>query len=325
MKSNFSMYLFYMSKVNLIGIAQDLFLLNDLSYKYHVGKVNESLGVYFYRTSLEGEKINLFLLEASDVNIVIPASNEWDNLEIEGLYKIQCVDCKDKFIFKEYNNIQTIKSASTLSVLPISDKEWEIEYTILDDKIRRFNIINQLYQQDSDDWANEALNIIFNDEAEIIAEKVPTGRILLENAKSNLSYLDKLGNDSIATGYVNIQNNNITIDLEDKGANYYVIDLKKLNKCFLYQQYIMLFYIKTYYVFSTYTDIRLVSHNGNRYMVFINQNDDIIIDMTFVDVIDVLVREKNASASSDTDAGDNDSITGTNGTTAVDSDAVCES
>ncbi len=318
------MYLLYMSKVDLVGIAQDLFLLNDLSYKYHVGKVNENLNVYFYGTKLEGEKINLFLLEASDVKIVIPASNEWDDLGLEGLYKIQCIECENKFIFKEYNHIQTIKSASTLSVLPINNKEWEIQYTILDNKIRRFNIVNQLYQQDSDDWANDTLNIIFSDEAEILAEKVPTMQILLENGKSNLSCLDKLHNDSIVTGYVNIRDNKITIDLEDKGANYYVIDLKKLNKCLLYQQYITLFYIKTYYVFSTYTDIRLVIRDDNRYMVFINQNDDMIIDMTFVDVVDVLVREKNTTDGSNTDANDNNSITGTNGTTAVDGDAVRE-
>jgi len=314
-----------MSKVNLVGIAQDLFLLNDLSYKYAVGKVNDSLNVYFYRTSLEGEKINLFFLETNDAKIVVPASNEWDGLEIDGLYKITCIDCKGKFIFKEYNNIQTIKSASTLHISPIKDKEWEIEYSILDNNIRRFNIVNRLCKQDSVDWANNALSIIFNDEAEVLADKIPTMKILLENGKSNLNYLDKINREDPILGYIKTHDKDIFIGLEDKGDSCYVVNLKRLNKCFLYQQYITLFYIKTYYVVGTYTEIRLVNYEGTKYMVFINQNDDMIIDMTFIEVIDVLVREKTENSNSNTESSDNNTYTNDNDTDRVDNNVVHES
>ncbi len=314
-----------MSKVNLVGIAQDLFLLNDLSYKYAVGKVNDSLNFYFYGTSLEGEKINLFFLETNDAKIVVPASNEWDSLGIDGLYKITCIDCKGKFIFKEYNNIQSIKSASTLHISPISDREWEIEYSILDDNIRRFNIVNQLCKEDSVDWANKALSIIFNNEAEVLAEKIPTMKILLENGKSNLNYLDKINIEDSILGYIKIKDEDIFIDLEDKGDSYYVVNLKRLNKCFLYQQYITLFYIKTYYVVGTYTEIRLVNYEGGKYMVFINQNDDMIIDMTFVEVLDVLVREKTHTIDSNTESSDNNVDTSNNNTNMVDNNVIHES
>ncbi len=292
-----------MSKVDLVGIAQDLFLLNDLSYKYAVGKTNEILNIYFYRTSLEGEMLNIFVLETNNTKIVIPASNDWDNLGINGLYKITCKDCEGKFIFKEYNNIQTIKSASTLYISPIKDNEWEIEYSVLDDKIRRFNMINQLQKQDSSDWTDDVLNIIFSDTAEILAEKVPTIKILAETAKSILNYIDKTNRKHQILGYIKIYNNEIAIDLEDKGANYYVVNLEKLNKCFLYQQYIMLFYIKTRYIYSTYTEIRLVNYNDARYMVLINQNDEMIIDITFTEVIDILVREETESSDKGAEVG----------------------
>ena len=313
-----------MSKVDLVGIAQDLFLLNDLSYKYAVGKVNESLNIYFYKTSLEGEKINLFILEANDTKIVIPASNEWDSFGTDGLYKITCIDCEGKFIFKEYNHMPTIKSASTLHILPIKDKEWEIEYSILDDKIRRFNIVNQLCKQESVDWADNALNIVFNDEAEVLAEKLPTMKILLENGKSRLNYIDKTDNEDPILGYVKIHDKDIFIDLEDKGGSYYVVNLKRLNKCFLYQQYITLFYIKTYYMVGTYTEIRLVNYDGAKYMVFINQNDDMIIDMTFVEVVDVLVREKNDNSDSSTESNNNNIDTINNDADRVDNNVVHE-
>lgn len=314
-----------MSKVNLVGIAQDLFLLNDLSYKYAVGKVNDNLNIYLYRTSLEGENINLFFLETNDAKIVVPASNEWDSLGIDGLYKITCTDCNGRFIFKEYNNIQNIKSASTLYISPIKDEDWEIEYSILDDKIRRFNIVNHLFKQESVDWAENALNIIFNDEAEVLADKIPTMRILLENGKSNLNYLDKINIEDTILGYIKIHDKDIFIDLEDKGDSYYVVNLKRLNKCFLYQQYITLFYIKTYYVVGTYTEIRLVNYEGKKYIVFINQNDDMIIDMTFVEVLDVLVREKTDTSNSNSDSSDNNADTSDNNTDSVDNKAVHES
>jgi hypothetical protein len=314
-----------MSKVDLVGIAQDLFLLNDLSYKYAVGKVNDNLNIYLYRTSLEGESISLFFLENNDAKIVVPASNEWDSLGIDGLYKITCIDCNGKFIFKEYNNIQTIKSASTLYISPIKNEDWEIEYSILDDKIRRFNIVNHIFKQESVEWAENALNIIFNDEAEVLADKIPTMKILLENGKSNLNYLDKINTEDSILGYIKIKDKDIFIDLEDKGNSYYVVNLKKLNKCFLYQQYITLFYIKTYYVVGTYTEIRLVNYEGEKYMVFINQNDEMIIDMTFVEVLDVLVREKTDTSNSNSDSSDNNTETRDNNTDRVDNKAVHES
>jgi hypothetical protein len=314
-----------MSKVDLVGISQDLFLLNDLAYKYAVGKVNDNLNIYLYRTSLEGENINLFFLETNDAIIVVPASNEWDSLGIDGLYKITCIDCKGKFIFKEHNHMQTIKSASTLHILPIKDKEWEIEYSILDNKIRRFNIVNHLLKQESVEWVDNALSIIFNDEAEVLAKKIPTTKILLENGKSNLNYLDKINTEDSILGYIKIYDKDIFIDLEDKGDSYYVVNLKRLNKCFLYQQYITLFYIKTYYVVGTYTEIRLVNYEDEKYMVFINQNDEMIIDMTFVEVIDVLVREKTENSNSNTESSDNNTYTNDNDTDRVDNNVVHES
>jgi hypothetical protein len=304
-----------MSKVDLVGIAQDLFLLNDLAYKYSVGKVNESLNIYFYRTSLEGEKINLFLLETKEAKIVIPASNEWDGLELDGLYKITCINCEGKFIFKEYNHIQTIKSASTSYISPISDNEWELEYSILDEKIRRFNIINQLCKQESTDWVDKALSIIFNDEAEILAEKIPTMKIMKVVLESVMSSIDSIVNTSkqeVIPCYVKINNNDIVVNLEDKGDSYYVVNLNNLSKCFLYQQYITLFYIRTYYIVGTYTEIRLVDYNGKKYIVFVNQNDDMIIDMTFVEVIDVLVRGETKSSDNSVEHTENNIGTGNN-------------
>jgi hypothetical protein len=285
-----------MNKVELSAIAQDLFLINDLHYKHSFGKnskLNGELNIYFYKTILEGEKVSLFLLDVFGTTIIVPASKEWDDVQLEGLYKIECIECKGKFIFKQHNNIQTIKSASVKSIYPLNNNEWDIEYSILDDKIRRFDIINQITKQDDDSLAKEALSIIFNNEAEILAEKVPTTRILLENAKAKLAYLEHNTDKTTEPGYININENKISIDVEDKGKNYYVIDLLKLDHCFVYQQYIMLFYIKNYFEIDIYTDIRLVQYDGKKYLVFINQNDDMIIDMTFTEVIDVLVREDN--------------------------------
>jgi len=221
--------------------------------------------------------------------------------------------------------MQTIKSASTLHILPIKDKEWEIEYSILDNKIRRFNIVNHLLKQESVEWVDNALSIIFNDEAEVLAKKIPTTKILLENGKSNLNYLDKINTEDSILGYIKIYDKDIFIDLEDKGDSYYVVNLKRLNKCFLYQQYITLFYIKTYYVVGTYTEIRLVNYEGEKYMVFINQNDEMIIDMTFVEVLDVLVREKTDTRNSNSDSSDNNTDTSDNNTDRVDNKVVHES
>jgi hypothetical protein len=55
----------------------------------------------------------------------------------------------------------------------------------------------------------------------------------------------------------------------------------------------MLFYIKSYFDVRIYTDIRLVQYDGKKYLVFINQNDDMIIDMSFTEVIDVFIRDDN--------------------------------
>jgi hypothetical protein len=285
-----------MNKVELSAIAQDLFLINDLHYKHSFGKNSKltgELNIYFYRTVLEGEKVSLFLLDVSGITIVVPASKEWDEVELDGLYKIECMECEGKFIFKSHNHIQTIKSASITSIYEINSNDWEIEYRILDNKIRRFDILNQITKQDDDSLAKKALSIIFNDEADVLAEKVPTMHILLENAKIQLGHLAPTTDKTTTTGYININENNISIDIDDKGKNYYVVDLLRLNHCLLYQQYIMLFYIKTYFAVSTYTDIRLVQYDGKRYLVFINQNDDLIIDMTFIEVIDILNREEN--------------------------------
>ena len=285
-----------MNKVELSAIAQDLFLINDLHYKHSFGKnskLNGELNLYFYKTILEWEKVSLFLLDVSGTAIIVPASKEWDDVQLEGLYKIECIECKGKFIFKQHNNIQTIKSASVKSIYPLNNNEWEIQYSILDDKIRRFDIINQITKQDDDSLAKEALSIIFNNEAEILAEKVPTTHILLQNAKAKLAYLEHTIDKTTELGYTNINENKISIDLEDKGKNYYVIDLLKLDHCFVYQQYIMLFYIKNYFEIDIYTDIRLVQYDGKKYLVFINQNEDMIIDLTFIEVLDVLIRDDN--------------------------------
>lgn len=285
-----------MNKVELSAIAQDLFLINDLHYKHSFGKnlnQNGELNIYFYRDVLEGEKVNLFLLNISETTIVVPASKEWDEVPLDGLHKVECIECEGKFIFKEHNHIQTIKSASITSIYKVNDNEWEIEYSILDNKIRRFNILNQIIKIDDENLAKKALSIIFNDDAEILTEKVPTMHILLENAKSQLGRLGNSADKTAAIGYVNINGDNVSIDMEDKNKTYYVVDLLKLNQCLLYQQYIMLFYIKTYFAVSTYTDIRLTQYDGKKYLVFINQNDDMIIDMTFIEVIDTLIREDN--------------------------------
>jgi len=285
-----------MKKVELSAIAQDLFLINDLHYKHSFGKnskLNGELNIYFYKTTLEGERVSLFLLDVSGTTIVVPASKEWDEIELDGLYKIKCIECEGKFIFKEHNHTQTIKSASVKSIYEVNSNEWEIEYRILDNKIRRFDILNQITKQDDDSLAKEALSIIFNNEAEILAEQVPTTHILLQNAKAKLAYLAHTTDKTTEPGYTNINENKISIDLEDKGKNYYVIDLLKLDHCFLYQQYIMLFYIKSYFDVRIYTDIRLVQYDGKKYLVFINQNDDMIIDMTFTEVVDVLIRDDN--------------------------------
>jgi hypothetical protein len=289
-----------MNKVELSAIAQDLFLINDLHYKHSFGKnskLNGELNIYLYKTMLEGERVSLFLLDISGTTIIVPASKEWDEVELDGLYKIKCIECEGKFIFKNHNHTQTIKSASVKSIYPLNNNEWEIEYSILDDKIRRFDIINQITKQDDASLAKEALSIIFNNEAEILAEKVPTTHILLGNAKAKLAYLEHNIDKTTKLGYININENKISIDVEEKGKNYYVIDLLKLDHCFVYQQYIMLFYIKNYFEIDIYTDIRLVPYDGKKYLVFINQNDDMIIDLSFIEVIDVLVREDNKDSS----------------------------
>jgi len=289
-----------MNKVELSAIAQDLFLINDLQYKHSFGKnskLNGEMNIYLYKTALEGERVSLFLLDVSGTTIVVPASKEWDEIELDGLYKIKCIECEGKFIFKDHNHTQTIKSASVKSIYEVNSNEWEIEYSILDNKIRRFDILNQTTKQDDDSLAKEALSIIFNNEAEILAEKVPTTHILLENAKAKLAYLEHTTDKTTELGYININENKISIDVEDKGKNYYVIDLLKLDHCFLYQQYIMLFYIKSYFDVRIYTDVRLVQYDSKKYLVFINQNDDMIIDMTFTEVIDFLVREDNKDSS----------------------------
>ncbi len=298
-----------MSKVELSAIAQDLFLINDLHYKHSFGKnskLNGELNIYFYRTILEGERVSLFLLDVSSTTIVVPASKEWDEVELEGLYKIECIECIGKFIFKEHNHIQTIKSASVTSIYPVNSNEWEIEYSILDKKIRRFDILNHIIKRDDDSLAKKALSIIFNDDAEILAEKVPTMRILLENAKTQLENLEVNTDNATKKGYMNINKDNVIIDVDDKGKNYYVLDLLKLNHCLLYQQYIMLFYIQTYFANTTYTDIRLVQYDGKKYLVFINQNDDMIIDMTFIEVIDILIREDNKDNNDNITTEEND-------------------
>jgi len=300
-KTCFSTYLQFMSKVELSAIAQDLFLINDLYYKHSFGKnskLNGELNIYLYKTILEGERVSLFLLDVSGTTIVVPASKEWDEVELDGLYKIECIECEGKFIFKDHNHTQTIKSASVTSIYDVNSNEWEIEYRILDNKIRRFDILNQIIKQDDDSLAKKALSIIFNDEAEILAEKVLTTHILLENAKAQLAYLEDTTDKTTELGYINITKNNISmdiisIDVEDKGKNYYVVDLLKLNHCLVYQQYIMLFYIKSYFDVRIYTDIRLVQYDGKKYLVFINQNEDMIIDMTFIEVIDILIRDDN--------------------------------
>jgi len=283
-----------MNKVELSAIAQDLFLINDLHYKHAFGKnskLSGDLNIYFYKNTLEGERVSLFLLDVSGITIVVPASKEWEEVELDGLYKIECIECKGKFIFKEHNSIQTIKSASLTVISEINTNEWEIEYRILDNKVRRFDILNQVIRQEDDSLTKKALSIIFNDEVEILAEKVPTMRLLLENAKTQLGHLGDNNDKTNKICYINIDKNNISIDTDDKGKNYYVVNLLELNHCFLYQQYIMLFYIKTYFSISTYTDIRLVQYDGKKYLVFINQNDDMIIDLTFVEVIEILNRE----------------------------------
>ena len=93
----------------------------------------------------------------------------------------------------------------------------------------------------------------------------------------------------------------------------------------MYQQYITLFYIKTYYIVGTYTEIRLVNYDGAKYMVFINQNNDMIIDMTFVEVLDVLVREETDTSNSNSDSSDNNTDTSDNDTDRVDNKVVHES
>jgi len=285
-----------MKKVELSAIAQDLFLINDLHYKHSFGKnskLNGELNIYFYKTTLEGERVSLFLLDVSGTTIVVPASKEWDEIELDGLYKIKCIECEGKFIFKEHNHTQTIKSASVKSIYEFNSNEWEIEYRILDNKIRRFDILNQIIKEDDESLAKKALSIIFNDDAEILAEKIPTTHILLKNAKAQLQSIEGTIDNTTEKGYININKNNISIDTDDKNKNYYVVDLLKLNNCFVYQQYIMLFYIKNYFEIDIYTDIRLVQYYGKKYLVFINQNDDMIIDMSFTEVIDVLIRDDN--------------------------------
>jgi len=298
-----------MNKVELSAIAQDLFLINDLHYKHSFGKnskLNGELNIYFYRTILEGEKVSLFLLSISESTIIVPASREWDEVELEGFYKIECIECDEKFIFKEHNHIQTIKSASVKSIYSVNNNQWEIEYSILDKKIRRFDIINQIIKQDDDSFAKKALSIIFNDDAEILAEKVPTTHILLENAKAQLRSIESTTDSITEKGYININKNNISIDTDDKNKNYYVVDLLKLNNCFVYQQYIMLFYIKNYFEINIYSDIRLVQYDGKKYLVFINQNEDMIIDLTFIESVDVLIRDDNKDNSANIIVDKND-------------------
>jgi uncharacterized protein YnzC (UPF0291/DUF896 family) len=311
-----------MNGAKLSAIAQDLFLINDLQYKYSFGKnskLNSELDIYFYRTILEEEKVSLFILDVSGTTIVVPASKEWDETELDGLYKIECIECEGKFIFKEYNHMQTIKSAYVTSIYPINNNDWEIEYRILDKEIRRFDILNQIIKQNDDSLAKKALNIIFNDNAEILAEKVPTINMLTENAKAQLAKLESNTNDINKRCYININKNNVRMELDDKGGSYYVVDLTKLNHCFLYQQYILFFYIQTYFANSTYTEIRLVKYEGKKYLVFINQNDEMIIDLTFVEVIDTIIRDSNGNdvkniavkeevTSNDTEATSNDAI-----------------
>ncbi len=280
----------------LSAIAQDLFLINDLHYKHAFGKnskLNGELNIYFYRTILEEERVSVFLLDVSGTTIVVPASKEWDELELYGLYKIECIECEGKFIFKEHNHIKTIKSAYVTSVYPINNKDWEIEYRILDKQIRRFDILNQIIKQYDDSLAKKALSVIFSEDAEVLVEKVPTMRILIENAKIQLANLETNTDDTNKRCYININKNDFSMEIDDKGKSYYVVDLVKLNHCFLYQQYILFFYIQTYFATSTYTEIRLVKYEGKKYLVFINQNDEMIIDLTFIEIMDILSRDGN--------------------------------
>jgi hypothetical protein len=311
-----------MKGVKLSAIAQDLFLINDLHYKYSFGKnskLNSELDIYFYRTILEEEKVSLFILDVSGTTIVVPASREWDETELDGLYKIECIECEGKFIFKRYNHMRTIKSSYVTSIYPINNNDWEIEYRVLDEQIRRFDILNRITKQNDDSLAKKALNIIFNDDAEILAEKVPTIKMLTENAKIQLENLEANTDDANKRCYINIGKNDVSMEIRDKGGSYYVVDLVKLNHCFLYQQYILFFYIQTYFATSTYTEIRLVKYEDKKYLVLINQNDEMIIDLTFLEVTDTIIRDSSENnvksvaaeeeaASNDTDTNSNDAI-----------------